>query len=258
MNLPETIFLSIVQGMTEFLPVSSSGHLVFFQKIIGFKNPPVFFDILVHVGSLIAILFFFRKKIINLIQEIIRGQLNFFKILIVASIPAAIFGFLIESQVEAVFNSLFLLGISFFINSAILFSTKSFTEGKGNASALNNQKSLFIGALQALAILPGVSRSGSTISAGLKAGLKKEEAFNFSFLLAIPAILGALLLKAKDFLEKDSINGQFSLLGFIIAAVTSYFSLKILANFVKKGQLYLFAPYTFFLGILSIFLSFVL
>jgi undecaprenyl-diphosphatase len=258
MNLPETIFLSIVQGMTEFLPVSSSGHLVLFQKILGFKTPPVFFDILVHVGTLTSVFIFFHKRIIKIIQEIISGQLKFLKILIMASIPAGLVGFLIESKIEDIFNSLFLLGLSFLINSAILFSIKNVKTGITQAKDLNPKKSLFIGAFQALAILPGVSRSGSTISAGLKTGLQNKEAFDFSFLLAIPAILGALLLKTKDFFEKDSINGQFSLLGFTIAAITGYLSLKILADFVKKGQLYLFAPYTFFLGLLSIFLSFFL
>jgi undecaprenyl-diphosphatase len=258
MNLPETIFLSIVQGMTEFLPVSSSGHLVLFQKILGFKTPPVFFDILVHVGTLMAVFVFFRQRIIKIIQEIISGQLKFLKVLILASIPAGLVGFLIESKIEAIFNSLFLLGLSFLINSAILFSIKNVAPGITQSKYLNPKKSLFIGALQALAILPGVSRSGSTISAGLKAGLRKDDAFEFSFLLAIPAILGALLLKAKDFLGKDSLNGQFSLMGFTIAAITGFISLKILADFVKKGKLYLFAPYTLLLGILSIFLSFFL
>ncbi len=253
MSLSEALFLSFIQELTEFLPVSSSGHLVLLQKILAFKRPPVFFDILVHVGTLTAVLIFFQKKIFKLVKKTLSGQLNFLFILIIASIPAAAAGLLIESKIEQIFNSLFLLGISFLINSVILFSTRK--ENKQKSINLNPQKSLFIGLFQALAILPGISRSGSTITAGLKAGLKKEEAFNFSFLLAIPAILGALLFKIKDLFELNSTNGPASLLGFCVAAITGYFSLKILANFVKKGKLFAFAPYTLLLGILSISLS---
>jgi undecaprenyl-diphosphatase len=258
LTLFEAFILSLVQGVTEFLPISSSGHLVFCQKIIGLKHPPVFFDILVHVGTLTAVFIFFKEKIIKIAKEILSGQLKFLFILIIASIPAAIAGIIIESKIEQIFNSLLLLGISFLLNSAILYSLKGFRTKKEAISNLNPQKSLLIGLFQALAILPGVSRSGSTITAGLKTGLEGNQAFEFSFLLAIPAILGALVFKIKDLLVSNSTNGLSSLLGFCVAAITGYISLKILASFVKKGKLHLFAPYTFFLGILSIFLSFLI
>ncbi|MCD6094691.1 undecaprenyl-diphosphate phosphatase [bacterium] len=250
MSFLQAIFLGIVQGLTEFLPVSSSGHLVIFQKIFGFLEPPVTFDTLVHFGTLVALVFFFWKDIRSLFTHwalIIKLALG--------TIPIGIVGFLLKEEVEIIFNSLLLTGISFLITALLLFLTTLIRNASKSIDKISLWDSVIIGLFQALAILPGVSRSGSTISAGIYQGMKREDAFRFSFLLGIIAIFGAVLIQVPEmchFTDQQIING---LLGFISSAVVGFFALKILKRIVLEGKLYYFGIYCLLLGIICIFLG---
>lgn len=255
MSVFQAIFLAVVQGLTEFLPVSSSGHLVLFQKLFNFSEPPVFFDVLLHLGTLAAIFVFFQKEIFLLIKNW-RKKINIWIYLVVGSIPAAVFGLWLNARVGEIFNSLILVGIAWIVFGLLLFSTRLWVKKeKLIINKLDNigwPKALFIGLFQAMALFPGVSRSGLTIIGGLFNKLSCEESFKFSFLLAIPAILGATVVS----FEKNGLDGlglAFGLLAFAIAGITGYFSLKMFQKILKAEKLYFFGLYCLALGILVFF-----
>lgn len=241
--------------MTEFLPVSSSGHLVLFQKIFGINEPPIFFDTLIHFATLLAVVFYLRKEILFILKNIREKESQkIIVFLVIATIPAVIVGFLLKDKIDEIFNSLGLLSITFLTTAVILSATKFFENGQGAMERLGWWRSLAIGLFQAVAILPGVSRSGSTISAGLFTGLKRDEAFKFSFLLAIPVISGAMVLQIFDF-DWANLNGGLlpNALGFVAAAIFGFLSLFILEKIAVKGKLHYFAMYCLVLGFLVIF-----
>ncbi|NIM03664.1 undecaprenyl-diphosphatase, partial [bacterium] len=191
MSYSQAIILAIVQGLTEFLPVSSSGHLVIFQKLFNLTEPPVLFDILIHVGTLGAILLYFRKEIVKISKKTIW-------LIFIGTIPALVVGLLLQGYISLIFDSLKLVGVTLLITAGLLFLSKQFSQLNRRFSHLKWLDALFIGAFQALAILPGISRSGSTIVSGMWRKLDRKTAFQFSFYLAIPAILGALTLQIPD------------------------------------------------------------
>jgi undecaprenyl-diphosphatase len=247
MSFPQAVFLAIVQGLTEFLPVSSSGHLVIFQKLFGLEKPPVVFDILIHVGTLGAVFIFFRREILTLVTK---KDCKLLSLLVIGTLPAAIVGFFLEEKTGWIFNLWNLVGFAFLLTTLILFSTQLVKEKNKKIKDLKLLDALIIGVFQALAILPGVSRSGTTISAGVWQGLGKEEAFNFSFYLAVLAILGALILKFDELLRFNSTEFLQGLVGMTVAGIIGYFSLKTLRDFVKKGGLYLFGFYCLVVSLL--------
>lgn len=255
MNVLQAIFLGAVQGITEFLPISSSGHLVIFQKIFDFSQAPVAFDTLIHFGTLIALLIFFR----NYFKRIITDPRLLF-LLFLGTIPIVIVGFLLREEIHAIFNSLFLVGISFLVTAAILFSTFFWEkkQKKGNSKNLRqitSKNSVIIGLFQALSILPGVSRSGSTIGAGLIQDIEKEDAFNFSFFLGIIAILGATIIQLPEissFNSGELVNG---ILGFVCSVVVGFVSLKALKKVVIGGKFYYFGFYCLVLGIICLLVA---
>jgi len=240
MTFFQAIFLAVIQGLTEFLPVSSSGHLVVFQKLFGLE-PPVIFDILVHVGSLFAILIYFNKKF-KLTKKTVL-------LIVIATLPATIVGLFLNEFLEVIFNSLKLVGLALLINSFLLFSGKYYKKGKKTISQLSWLDALVIGLFQAVAILPGVSRSGSTIIAGLWRKAESKTAFYFSFYLAVPAILGALFLQIPDMTKVSTVYLSQGILGMLIAGIVGYFSLSILENVLKSTKLWLFGIYCFLLGL---------
>lgn len=266
MNIFQSIFLGILQGVTEFLPISSSGHLVIFQKVFGVLEPPIFFDTMVHFGSVFAIFFFFRKKIFKIAKGILKeikerkaGE-NIFLIflLIIGSLPIIIVGVFLEKNIEKIFNSLFLVGISFFITSIILFSTKYIKKREKDIKKMSIFDSIFIGAFQAVAILPGVSRSGSTISAGIFRKLKNRDAFEFSFFLGIIAILGASILQLKNIGIVGTQEILNSVIGFSFSLIFSFLALKILKSILEKEKFYYFGFYCMILGGVCLLLNFIL
>jgi undecaprenyl-diphosphatase len=263
MSYYQAIFLAIVQGITEFLPVSSSGHLVIFQKIFGFKEPPIAFDALVHFGTLFSVLIFFRKDIKKIIKGLFKeirikkkGESTHLMILlIIGSLPAVLFGFLLKEKIESIFNSISLLSVSFLITALILFLTGLVKEKEKEIKKTKISDSIFIGLFQALAILPGVSRSGSTISGGLFRGIKKEDAFNFSFFLGIIAIFGATILQLPKITNFTSLEATTGIIGFLLSAIFGFLAIKILKPIVIKGKFYYFGIYCLVLGILCLISS---
>jgi len=236
MSYFQAIVLAIIQGLTEFLPVSSSGHLVIAQHFFGLQ-PPVIFDILVHVGTLGAIVFYFRREL----KVFCRPRL--FWLLVIGSLPAGIVGLFLQTRIEVLFSSLQLVGVSLALTSLLLFSTKFAGRGKIELRSLNWSKALIVGFLQALAVLPGISRSGATITAGLWCQFKPQTAFHFSFFLAIPAIIGALILQIPDLIAQPSFFLVQGFLGMVIAGGVGYITLKSLETILVKAKFWAFGFY---------------
>lgn len=239
------ILQAIIQSATEFLPVSSSGHLALADLILANK-PNLFFFTTLHLASLLAVLIFTRKEI----KELITFNPKYLRLwlyLIIATIPAMLFGLLFKDVIEGAFSSLFFLGFAFIFTGIILFATK-FSKVTGK---LNLKKSLFIGLFQAIALFPGVSRSGMTISSGMFAGLEKEKAARFSFLMFIPVSLGAFLLELKNFYINSSI-----IIAFFVCTILSLLFLNLLTFVIKKDKFWLFSIYCWIIGILSLILYF--
>lgn len=237
----QAIILGIIQGLTEFLPVSSSGHLVVGQKLFRISEPPVFFDVLVHLGTLVAILVFFRRQLIKISFKTI--WLTF-----IGTLPAIFIGLFLNKYLKFIFNSLIGVGFAWLVTAAFLFSSRWIKKSVKGLAKLREKNAFIIGCWQALAILPGISRSGSTVIGGLWQGLEKESAFSFSFYLAIPAILGAFILQLPD-LPHSSFPIKEGFLGFISAAIFGLLSLGIFKKVVLKGKLFYFGFYCLILGL---------
>jgi len=246
MTLIQALILGLLQGLTEFLPVSSSGHLVIAQHFFGFLTPPVFFDILLHLATALAIIIVLWRPLLSLDKKT-------FGFILLASLPAGIIGILLNSSITALFSSVKLVAVALLITGLLLFLTRYFFSQAKN-TRLTWKNTLFIGLFQAIAIIPGISRSGSTISAGIFAKLRPELIFNFSFLLALPAIFGAAFLQLKDSNFSSSLLGLPLAIGFFAAFFSGLFALKILKKFVSRGQFSFFAYYCLVLGFLLLVL----
>ena len=278
MDIVSAIVLGAVQGLTEFLPVSSSGHLVLLQKVFGIQEPALLYDTMLHMGTLLAVFVVLRRDILAILRQIIQPLTGF---LILATIPAVVAALAFEDEIEAAFESGRFLGFSFLLTSALLVtaellsrrSLKNFTTKTGNMNALD---AIVIGVLQAVAIIPGVSRSGATISGALSRGLDRDFAARFSFLLSIPAILGALVFQLKDLLTADVADGGAVGIdvsasrgiavgispvalaaGTAIAAIVGFFAIRFMLKIVREKSLFGFAIYTAVLGTLVIVDQFV-
>ncbi|MFC1627127.1 undecaprenyl-diphosphate phosphatase [Patescibacteria group bacterium] len=245
MSLFKVFILGLVQGLTEFLPVSSSGHLVIIQNLFSFSTPPVLLDVLVHLATALAVVVVLWPKLKTI-------SFKYIYLIILASIPAGLLGIFLNQQIEALFSSTALVGLALIVTSLLLFSTKLIKSKKHQP--LSTKNSFLIGLSQALAIIPGISRSGSTITVGLHSKLKPEQAFNFSFLLSLPAILGAQLLQLNKLINISITDLQFIVVGFVTAFISGLISLKLLKKFVIKGKLHLFGFYCLTLGALVLFL----
>ncbi|MEO0529202.1 MAG: undecaprenyl-diphosphate phosphatase [Planctomycetota bacterium] len=257
MDLVEILVLAIVQGLTEFLPVSSSGHLVVANAVLEhFGAPPtqdlVEVSIALHLGTLASVLVYYRREIARLLGEDRRVA----PLLILGTLPAAVVGIgikkgLPDAAADGVLENVLVAGVMFPVTAAILIAGSHCLAGTGTYQSLTRLQVLAIGAAQAFAILPGISRSGSTIAAGLGVGLDRESASTFAFLLAIPAILGAGFLEATDILQEGSTGTSIALLavGFIVSFVVGWAALALLIQFVKRGKLAVFAWYLIPLGL---------
>ena len=275
MNSTEAIILGVIQGLTEFLPVSSSGHLVLFQKILGMKNAELFFDVAVHLGTLLAVIVVFRLEIMRIITALVQlifwagpkktirqkvesdPQLKMALLIVIGSIPTAILGFLFAGIAARLFRSGLITGLMLIVTGLLLWLTCRTEAGQDQAqyNRLTPKNAFIIGTVQGLAIIPGISRSGSTISIALMLGIDREMAARYSFLLSIPAIIGAGLLSVKDDLFQTNLAIGTALLGAFTAALVGYAALKALLQMVKKGRLHVFAPYCWLVGVLAIIFS---
>lgn len=276
MSWIEALILGIIQGLTEYLPVSSSGHLAIGQALFGLDDGAsnLTFTVLLHVATVLSTLVVLWKEIVWIFKDLFSKQswrtysgLNdgtkYAINIIISMIPVAIVGFLFKDKVEEVFGSgLLIVGIMLLVTASLLaFSYFAKPRQKENISGWN---AFIIGIAQACAVMPGLSRSGSTIATGLLLGNKKEKLAQFSFLMVIPPILGEALLDIKDIFEvgfSQAMNGipiGTALVGFLAAFITGCFACKWMINIVKKGKLVWFAVYCAIVGILAIVLPYVL
>lgn len=240
------IILAIIQAASEFLPISSSGHLAIYSKL--FSSPNLFYFTLLHLASLFAVLIFLKDDIIKLLKFDSESKKIWFY-LIIATIPAALFGFLFNDFIEGMFNSFLSISVSFFITGLVLFSTKNFDKG---SKEITKKSSIKIGLMQILALFPGISRSGITISTGIFQGLNREKVAKFSFLMFIPLSLGAFLL---EFFKLDTYTFNLSfIIGFIVCMLLSLVFLNVLMRIIKKNKFWLFSFYCWFISLISIIL----
>ena len=267
MDIIQGIIIGIVQGLTEFLPVSSSAHLVFIQKLLGVQSS-LAFDTFLHLGTLIAVMWFFRYDIYKMLKswwlslgDILQGRFKegFYEdpykrlawYVILATIPVGIVGVLFEDSVDALFSgALYVPAFFLFVTGTILYLSQRMTSGEINYNTITKKEALFMGLGQACAILPGLSRSGTTIVAGLTIGLDKEFAAKFSFILSIPAILGAFLLQVKDIGSAMDANFLPVFLGFIASIIAGYMAIKWMLDLIQNKSLDIFAFYCWLMGLI--------
>lgn len=252
-----SILLGFIQGLTEFLPVSSSGHLVLLEQIVHFKTPGLLFDVLVHFGTLGSVVYLFRKRIWGMLKSPFIGENNL-KLLIflmVATIPISLVGLLLGSWVEKLFDSVPVVGFSLLFTGGLLFLAERVEKKERNLDQMNLLDSISIGAMQALSLIPGISRSGATITTGVFKGINRKFAAEFSFILSVPAILGATCLKLWEAFRNPVAYRPFLgsyILGTIFAFITGIVAIKALLSLIHRRKLDLFAYYCWGVGAVAL------
>ena len=262
MKIIKYIILGIIQGFTEPLPISSSGHVFIIKKLIESSAlTDLNFEIIVNAGSLLAILIIYyndlKKLIINFFKYIFTREKAYYQdfkyclLIVIGVIPVGIAGVILIDYIESKLNNTYVIGICFLITSLFLFLTRKI-KGKKEDQELTFIDALFIGLVQTIALLPGLSRSGTTLVAALLRDIKRENALKYSFMLYIPISLGTLLLGVKDMIETPNISSYTIpyLLGFVASAIVSYFTLRWFKNAVNKGKLIYFSIYCLLIGLL--------
>ncbi|HYE80994.1 MAG TPA: undecaprenyl-diphosphate phosphatase [Clostridia bacterium] len=251
MNTIQAIILGLIQGLTEFLPISSSGHLVLFQKIFGINEPTLMFDTMVHVGTLAAVVTVLWKDIFSLLR---RPFQKLTWLLVAGTIPTGIIAIMFKDSFEAMYKTGSTLGFEFIATGLIILFAEKLNNGRKHIHETSYLDAAFIGIMQGAAIMPAISRSGLTISGALMRNLDREFAAKFSFLLSIPAILGAAAFQVKDILDAGG-AGIITLplaAGTIAAAIAGYFSVRFMIILIKKGSMKYFSYYVFAVGALVI------
>jgi len=249
MTFIEAILLGIIQGLTEFLPISSSGHLVLFQSWLGISIEGNTFEVVVHIGTLGSILYVFWEDVSTILKNLSKKETQHqVGVLILATIPAVFVGFTLKDYFDILFDSTQSVSIALMVTGIILFISKF---AKQNNSTITWKSGLLIGLAQAVAIIPGISRSGFTISAALLLGKNSREAARFSFLLAIPVIAGAGLLTAMDGILGESLSISIMLGGLISSFVVGVFALKWLIQWLESGKYYWFGAYCLIMGLIT-------
>ncbi len=257
MNYILAVLAGAVQGLTEFLPISSTGHLIIFENIFGISQDEfgLAFDASLHLGTLIAVLIFFYKDYL----QILSLKSNLFPKLIAATVPAIVFGLLFESAIESGLRQLWVVGTALILFSAVMLYAEKKSSQKKTGDNLSISDSLIIGFAQALALIPGISRSGSTISAGLFLNLSRAEAARFAFMISGPIIAGAGLKKFAEVIKSEVLidtNFNFFIVGIISSAVFGYLTIKYFLKYLAVKNLYPFIIYRIILGIILILVSF--
>ncbi len=272
MDAGSAVLLGVVQGLTEFLPVSSSGHLVIGQALLGWNEPSIFFDVALHVGTLIAVLIVFRQEIWDITMGAVRLPFNgglkdaqklgprerLFIFVVVGTIPIVLLGLFARKYIVQLFGSTTVVCFNLLITGTILWLTRyATTQRPRTLERMGIRDALIIGLAQSFAIMPGISRSGATISTGIYLGLDRELAGKFSFLLFTPAVIGAIILESTHITLTD-IQLVPTLLGLLSGAVVGYVALNILLKLVRRGSLHVFAPYCWLLGVIGLAAQFLL
>jgi undecaprenyl-diphosphatase len=253
MEIWQAIILGAVQGFAEFLPVSSSGHLILMQRFLGVTEGGLFFDIMLHIGTLIPVFVVFFKEILSIFKK----PFNKLLFLIIATIPAGLTGVLLGDVVEGAFYggdllAAILLSVTFILTATELFLSEIISKKYNKSLPLSYKSSLIQGLAQGVAIVPGLSRSGTVISSGCFAGLSREENANFTFLMSIPIILGAALVTGLDLLETGvAIDVVPLIFGMITAMVTGYIAIKVMLKVIKKANYKWFSLYLVIMAVAS-------
>ncbi len=264
MSFIQIVLLGIIQGLTEFFPVSSSGHLVIFQNLFGMKEPQIFVDVMLHVGTLISLVVYLRKELSSLAKGLwlfmkkpklyyTDPRIKLLFALIVASIPTMIIGYFFSDFFESLFGSLRMVGLALLLTGCYLFLTKFAKEKQRNFLG----HPFIIGLLQSAAIVPGFSRSGFTIGGAMFLGWKREEAARFSFLLSLPVIFGAALFQFSK-IDSGSQPWPIIITGVAVSALFGYLALASLVSVINRGKFYVISYYCFLAGIAAITFSFVI
>ena len=266
MELWESFLLGLIQGITEFLPISSSGHLVLGQHFLGLENDGgITFEIVVHFGSLVSIVLYYRSEVLQLVKSAFSLLKNPSVLLrpsemttdqkvvgfiLVSMIPALIVGLLLKSTIESAFESPVWVSTMLLVTGTLLLSTKFVKKG---VDGISLKHAVGMGIAQAVAILPGISRSGSTIAIGQHLGLSREECAKFSFLMVIPVIAGAMILELGELGSSGvSVDMAVLLTGFFTSAISGFFALSFLIHVIKKFGIQWFAIYCYALGLFSL------
>lgn len=269
MRIWEVVVLGLLQGFTEFLPVSSSGHLVVAQDLLSISNPGVVLELVLHLGTLVSVFIVFWSDIVGLMRGFLSLLLSpkgrramsselityrqFVFLLLIGIIPTAVFGLLLEPVFESLFSSVLAVGFALLLTGIVLFSISRLRSGRRELGQMTFIDALIVGVAQGCAIVPGLSRSGMTISSALARGLSRDTATRFSFLISIPTIAGAALLKMGDIISYSTgEQGSLLLLGFIVAAISGVIAIKLLVKLLQEGKLQVFAYYVWALGVLVI------
>ena len=247
----QAIFLAFVQGVSEFIPVSSSAHLVIFSEFLNFNGQSLIFDVGLHLGSLIAIIFFFRNDLLK-----IKNNKKLLKLIIIGSLPLIIFGYYFTSfGIINILRNIEVIGWSTLVFGLLLYYADSFKVAKNLDKDLNTKNILIIGMMQVLSLMPGVSRSGIIITVGRLLNFNREDSVKISFFLSIPALLGASIISIKDVTNESFEFNMLLLISILVSFIFSYLTIKYLLIYVQKFSMKIFVVYRI---ILSFFIFFII
>lgn len=254
------VLLGILQGITEFLPVSSSGHLVLAQSLLpGFQEPAALFDAILHGGTLVAVLVYFRTDVTALLSCLRRGgdpgHRRLLLWLVAGTVPTGVVGVLFKGPLETLFEAPRFAAAMLLVTGALLWVSETLARPGDSLERLGFRRAFGIGLAQGLAIIPGISRSGTTIAAATLLGIRGEDAARFSFLLAIPAILGALVLQLPEMVVTGGTNWSLYVGGAAAACISGLWAIRFLMKVIRKGRLRWFAVYCWALGLAYLFLG---
>jgi len=260
MTVPQALILGIVQGLTEFIPVSSSGHLAIIQGLFGLdKHALIAFDVLVHMGTLIPVIIIFWEELWKLMKKPFQKMTL---LLIIGTLPAVIGVLLLGDSLDILFSGGLLLAAAYVVTGTVLWASDKIEVGQKNEEKTSFFDALFVGVVQMFAIMPGISRSGSTIAASLFRGLDKKTAASFSFLLSIPAILGAFVFHFDDIFRgqvmTETVGLAAGLTGFLAAMVSGYVAIRVMLRLIQRRNLKVFSYYVFALAAFLVIDHFVL
>jgi undecaprenyl-diphosphatase len=282
MSYTQAILLGIVQGLTEFLPISSSGHLVIVQHLFGLRQADLAFDVSVHLGTLMAVVAFFRKDIIGIIMDLLafsrklrstgpfgwqatlqaHPHARLAGLIVIGSIPTAVLGLFLKQFADRLFASPFIAGGMLLVTGTLLVTTRRPQQRAQQRptdfrrlAQIRILDALMVGVSQGLAVMPGLSRSGTTITVAIHSGIHPEAAARFSFLLSIPAVAGAALLVLREALAQNTFEPATCLIGALAALVVGYAALALLVFVINRGRLFAFAPYCWLAGTAAMFLA---
>ncbi len=250
MNWLEAAFLGLIQGLTEFLPVSSSGHLVIAETLLGHSEEGIAFEVAVHVGTLLAILVYYRKRVAELLLGTLKREsesLGYVGKLILATLPAVVVGLTIKDQIEALFDHVWIAGVALLATGGLLLTTRRSIQS-ASLAAPSWLHALIIGCAQVVAITPGISRSGTTVAVGLLLGIRALAATEFSFLMGVAAIAGAAVLQLPDLMAASNQSLVSYGVGGSVAALSGLAAITLFVRLLRSQQFHVFAWYCFAAG----------